>query len=470
MEHKIKRDAALINLVSDFEAKIEQGTLGYIEDKAFIRLIEYYEEEYLPEKAMDVVDIALEQFKYRSDFYIIKAKLLLNFSKYDECLDYLEQAAVIAPFETEILLFKARVLALKKEITSALEIITDLKSYILTEDLVDVLIAESFVYESMKDFDKMYDCLAKAVKIDSNNVEAMERIWISAELSRRYADSVKLHLEIIDKDPYNYQAWYNLGHGYNCIYEYEKAVEALEYSFIINENFESGYLDCADTCVQIGNFKKALEIYLEANGKFGLNSELMINIANCYIKLCNTALAKQWLLKSIRIDAYNDEAYFLLGESYSKEAVWYNAINAYHKAIDLDNRREEYYLGLAKAYLAVEDYNKATINFQMATQTGPEDTQSWYEYACFLIKLGLFDEATLVLEEAEDYTFGPELMYCKAAIHYLKNDNSGCIEVLEEALFEDYTKHSILYDIVPEIKLDKEISGIIRFYNEVDEE
>lgn len=235
----------------------------------------------------------------------------------------------------------------------------------------------------MKDFDKMYDCLAKAVKIDSNNVEAMERIWISAELSRRYSDSVKLHLEIIDKDPYNYQAWYNLGHGYNCVYEYEKAVEALEYSFIINENFESGYLDCADTCVQIGNYRKALEIYLEANGKFGLNSELMVNIANCYIKLCNTALAKQWLLKSIRLDSYNDEAYFLLGESYSKEAVWYNAINAYHKAIDLDNRREEYYLGLAKAYLAVEDYNKATINFQMATQTGPEDTQSWFEYACF---------------------------------------------------------------------------------------
>lgn len=70
---------------------------------------------------MDVVDIALEQFKYRSDFYIIKAKLLLNFSKYDECLDYLEQAAVIAPFETEILLFKARVLALKKKLPQLLK-------------------------------------------------------------------------------------------------------------------------------------------------------------------------------------------------------------------------------------------------------------------------------------------------------------------------------------------------------------
>lgn len=469
MEHKTKRDAALINLVSDFETKFEQGNLGYIEDKAFIRLIEYYEEEYLPEKALEVVDIALEQFKYRSDFYIIKAKLLLNFGKYDYCLDYLEQAATIAPFETEILLLKARVFALKKDIHSALDIISELKTFILKDDMIDVLIAESFVYESMKDYDKMYDCLAKAVKLDSNNVEAMERIWISAELSRRYNDSVNLHMEIIDNDPYNYQAWYNLGHGYICTYEYEKAIEALEYSYIINENFESGYLDCADTCLQIGNFKKALEIYLEANQKFGPNSELMVNIANCYLRLNHTALAKQWLLKSIKIDTYNDEAYFLLGESYSRDAVWYNAINAYHKAIDLDNRREEYYLGLAKAYLAVEDYNKATVNFQMATQTGPEDTQSWYEYARFLIKLSLIDEANLVLEEADENTYGSELLYCSAAIAYIRKDKSTCIEYLEEALAEDYSKHQILFELVPEIKLEKDINGIIRYYKDSEE-
>lgn len=470
MEHKTKRDAALINLVSDFESKIEQGTLGYIEDKAFFRLIEYYEEEYLPEKAIEVVDIALDQFKYRSDFYIIKARLLLHFNKYDVCLEYLEKAAAIAPFETEILLLKARVLALKKEIDSALEILAELKTYILHDEMIEVLIAESFVYESMKDFDKMYDCLSKAVKLDSNHAEAMERIWISAELSRRYEDSVQLHLEIIDQDPYNYQAWYNLGHGYNCTYEYEKAIEALEYSFIINDHFESGYLDCADTCFQIGNYTKALEIYLEANHKFGPNSELMVNIANCYLKLNQTGLAKQWLLKSIKLDAYNDEAYFLLGESYSRESIWYNAINAYHKAIDLDNRREEYYLGLAKAYLAVEDYNKATINFQMATQTGPEDTQSWFEYACFLIKLGLIDEASLVLEEADDYTFGPELLYCKASILYIKKDLSQCLDILEEALLEDFEKHVTLFNIVPEIKLDKDISAIIRYYAESEEE
>ncbi|CAG0902275.1 unnamed protein product, partial [Darwinula stevensoni] len=111
-----------------------------------------------------------------------------------------------------------------------------------------------------------------------------------------------------------------------------------------------------------------------------------------------------------------------VGECYSRDQVWYNAINAYHKAIELENRREEYYLGLAKAYLAVEDYNKATVNFQMATQTGPEDTLYWKEYICFLIKMGLHDEAIQVLDEAEDHTYGPDLLYCRAVTEYfLKN-------------------------------------------------
>lgn len=464
MENKIKRDSALINLVSDFESKFDQGEVGYLDEKVYLQLLEYYEDEYLFEKALEVADFAIEQYKYRSEFYIIKSRLLLNSNKINDCLAALEIAESIAPFEREISIIKARALAIKKQFAEAHEILEDLRIGATKSDAVDILIAESFIYEHMKDYSAMYDALSNAVTIDSKNEEAMERVWISAELSRRYDDSVELHKYIIEKDPYNCQAWYNLGHGYNCIWEYEKAIDALEYSFIINPDFESGYLDCADTCLQIKDFERALEIYIEANSKFGPNNELMVNIAHCYISLNRIGIAKQWLLKAIKLDGYNDEAFFLLGECYAKDLVWYNAINAYHKAIDLENRREEYYLGLAKAYLAVEDYNKATINFQMATQTGPEETLYWKEYICFLIKLGLFDEALQVLDEAEDHTYGADLIYCRAITAYLLKDKEECMELLEEALLENFDEHKIIFDIAPELRLDKDINSMIKYF------
>ncbi|MFZ1749532.1 MAG: hypothetical protein WAU01_05050 [Saprospiraceae bacterium] len=464
MENKIKRDTDLINLVSDFENKFELGEIGYLDEKVFFQLLEYYEDEYIFEKALEVVEVALEQYKYRSDFYIIKSRLLLNSNKLKECLQTIEIAENIAPFEREIKVIKARALAIIKQFAAANDLLADLRIGATKSDIVEILIAESFIYEHMKDYSAMYDSLAKAVLMDSSNEEAMERVWISAELSRRYDDSVELHKEIINKDPYNYQAWYNLGHGYNCTWEYEKAIEALEYSFIVNPQFESAYLDCADTCLQVKDYEKALDIYIEANSRFGPNNELMVNIAHCYIFMNKIGIAKQWLLKSIKLDGFNDEAFFLLGECYAKDHIWYNAVNAYHKAIELESRREEYYLGLAKAYLALEDYNKATINFQMATQTGPEETLYWKEYICFLTKLGLYDEALQVLEEADDHTYGADLIYCRAVISYLLKDKTECMELMEEALLENFDQHSMIFDIAPELRLDKDILSMIKYF------
>lgn len=466
MENKIKRDPSLISLVSDFEIRYEKGEVGYMDEKAFLQLLEYYEDEYLIEKALEVVDFAIAQYKYRSDFYLIKARLLINSNQISDCLAILDVVERIAPFEREIIFIRARALAIIKDFDAATALLDELRSGATKSDMVEILIAESFIYENMKDYNAMYDALATAVQLDSKNEEAMERVWISAELSRRYEDSVKLHLNIIEKDPYNYQAWYNLGHGYNCTWEYEKAIEALEYSFIINPEFESAYLDCADTCLQLRDFERALEIYSEANEKFGPNNELMVNIAQCYISLHKIGIAKQWLIKSIKMDGYNDEAYFLLGECYARDHVWYNAINAYHKAIDLENRREEYYLGLAKAYVAVEDYKKAMVNFQMATQTGPEETLYWREYASFLIKLGLYDEALQVMDEAEEHTYGADLVFCKVGACYLMNDREQCMELLEEALIENHDQHTILFDIAPEIRLDKEVNAMIKYFAE----
>jgi tetratricopeptide (TPR) repeat protein len=466
MENKIKRDPSLINLVTDFETKYENGDVGYLDEKVFIKLIGYYEDEFLLEKAIEIVDCAIEQYKFRSDFYIIKARLLLSTNKGQLCLDTLDIAESIAPFEKEINLLRIRALSSLKKFDNAREIIEEMGEGFTKSEAIELLIAESYFYEYKKDYDAMYDTLAKAALIDGSYDEVLERIWIAAELARRYEDSLDLHLKITDKEPYNYLAWYNLGHAYNCTWDYEKAIDALEYSFIINPEFESGYLDCGDTCIQMRKFDKALEVYMDADKKFGPNNETMVAIANCHINLNNIPQARQWLIKAIKLDNFNDEAYYLLGECYYKTNVWYNAINAYHKAIEIEDRREEYYYGLAKAYIAIEDHHHAIHNFQMATQTGPEETIYWREYCCYLMKIGKFEMADQVLEEAENYTYGTDLLYCKSVLHFLEGDLDSCHELLLDALEENFSEHAFIFDIAPEMKLNKEIIGMIKYYSE----
>jgi tetratricopeptide (TPR) repeat protein len=464
MEHKIKRDLSLINLVSEFEAKFEQGIIDYVEEKTIYQLIDYYESESQIDKAMEVVDVALEQFKYRTDFYLIKAKLLYSDNKVDDCLELLKKAESISPNEKEVILLKIKAYTSKKNVAKAKACLLQLEDASLLSDKLDYYIAESYLFEGMKDYKAMYNSLKNALKVDSNNAEALERFWVAVDLSREYKNSIVFHQSLIDENPYNHLAWYNIGLSYSFNWDYEKAIEALEYSFIINPNFEQGYLECAEICVQEGKIKKALEIYIEANNRFGPETDIMVSIAACYLQLNKIAEARMILLKALRIESDNEEIYFLLGESYAKAESWYSAINAYLKALDIDDTREEFFLALAKAYVRVEDYNKATINFHRATKVCVEESLYWREYVCFVLRLGLYDEAMQILDEADEHTFGADLLYCRAiTLFFMKKKKLG-LEILTEAFEEDFSMHGLLFELAPELEVDKDIKSMIKYY------
>ena len=465
MEHRTKRDAALINLVSDFESNFESGNLEYLDDKAIHQLLQYYEEDGQVDKAIEVVNIAIEQYQYRSDFYIIKARLLLMAKKTKECFETIEYVQNVAPYEAELPLIKAKALALSGQYAAAQDLITQIKAKALTAtDTVEALLCESYVHELMKHYDSMYETLVEAIRIDPNNNDVLRRLWKGVEHSRNYKASIDLHKEILDQYPYSYLAWYNLGHAYSSILEYEMAIEAMEYSFIINPYFEDGYEDCAELAITIQDYEKALQIFEEALEKLGQDSDLLVSLAQCLMFLGRIPEAKRRLFKSIRLDNYNDQAYYHLGQCYYQEEKWFSAINAYHKALEIEENIEDYYLALAKAYIKVEDYAKAAINFKHSTALAQDGYIYWFEYAKFLIKMGQYSEAISVLDDSEEVTWAAELQYCKAiAFFFLKEKQDG-LQCLEDALLENYTAHPIIFELAPELEVNNEIQAMIKYY------
>lgn len=464
MEHRTKRDATLISLVSHFESSYENGKIEFLREDTINQLLHFYEVDGQTEKALEVVNIALDQYKYRSDFYIIKSRLLLGLKMIDECLAMLDIVQNIAPYETDISILRARALAMSGMFDQAMDILAEIKATALIGDLVDIYICESYVYEVMKQYDSMYQSLVEAVYIDALNIEVLQRLWVSIDLGRKYKDSILLHNELLNRNPYSYLAWYNLGHAYACVQEYEKAIDAMEYSFIINPDFENGYIDCADLCFSMGKYDRAAKIYEEAIDVFGIDTELLVYRAECLVLLDRIEEAKESLFTAIKYDAYNDEAYYHLAQCYYKTKDWYSSINAFHKAINLEDGTESYYLGIAKAFVEVEDYTKATYNFTLATQTAPEAHLYWYEYACFLLRIGLYSEALMVLDDAEEYTFAAELLYCRAMAHFFLKEKDAGLGFLEEALLEDYALHPIIFSIAPELEVNTEIQSMLLYF------
>jgi len=455
MENRTKRDVTFLNLVSDFEKNFEKGNTSLHEQSTFLEIIRFYEEELQYDKAIEVTDIALEQHAYSPDFYIIKARLLFQSNYHLQALSLLNKAEKISPYEHDILLLKIRILAFQGQVSEASEILEDMKRYVTSSDLSDVYLSESYINEVLQDYDGMYQNLTKAVASDMKN-----------DVAKNYKQSIEFHKYILDEHPFNYLAWYNIGHAYACEGEYLEAIRALEFSFLTEEQFESGYLDCADICIQEKNYKRALGIYESYIDVFGINEEVLFNMADCEYNLNNLNKAKIILNKLMKLDPYNDEVYYKLGLCFSKAEKWNKAINAFHKAITLEDSCEDYYLHIAQAHNALGNYVNAQFFFGKAVNLGPEQSIYWSDYITFLIKIGKLEEALEVCGKADDFTFGADLLYSKAVAEFLLGNKTQAYSSFEEGLIEDYDLHTLIFEIEPELMLDKSLHSMISYYKE----
>ena len=465
MEHRTRRDHPFVDLIAAYESMSKDGDAIYFSEEDFHRLIDHYEEEFQYERALEVADHARGQHPYCIDFLLITARLLLQNDKPYRSLHILDRAEAISPCELDVFLFRARAFSVLGESDHAKAQLDDARKLASgTNDRIEVHMCEAAVFENMQDFDAMFNALSQALLLNPSNEEALERVWVSVELSKNYRGSVRLHKSLIEKDPFLYQAWFNLGHAYSCLGEYRHAIESIEYSFLINPEFELGYLDCAELCSQERLYERALDIYQEMIERFGGDSDDLVKVAECQLNIGQIEQSEKTLIEAMRLDPYNDEVFYFLGRCFVRQNRLENAQSAFIKAIELEDRREEYYAELASVYVQTQQHGKADFYFSKSTEIGPEQEYYWIQHCRFLIAIGQFEKALQVIEEADYHTFGAELMYCKAICLLKLNFRRKGLKTLGEALVESFDLHKIIYEICPELEHDTEITSIVRYY------
>ncbi len=462
MKQQNQRNPNLQNaLISEYEAMSQKGTVGFYEETVFLSLIEHYQNSELFGKAMEVVDHAIKQHAYSSTFHKKKAQLLLEKGCATQALTCLDQAELFAPSEFETILLRVESLNMLGYYEEAYAILDQMETRASQEELSEICLNKAILFESKQQFKDMFLALKRAILLNPSNVDALERIWFSVEMSRCFNDSIDLHKKLIDIDPYNYVAWYNLGYSYGAIEDFNNAADAFEYAYIINNQFEFAYRDCANACMQNGQYQRALDCYKEALEYIKPDSDILLNIGHCLEALNNFSKAKSFYLKAAQLNPMNDFVYYRLGEAYSKEYKWMSAIAAYEKAISLENLKEEYFTAIALCYFRINEIEKAEEHFQKATELAPEISDCWIQYTLFLLDIGAVEKALEIIEEAQFYSYGIELSFCKVACLFAANKRAEALRFLNQTLSENDFEPDDVFQLLPEYKDDSDILSII---------
>lgn len=460
-----RNEKEVISLVDSYEQVSQNGLSRKFNEEEYVNLSGYYSDNKEYGKAHDVLDDALVYYPYSTTFLICKSEILVEEKRLNDALGIISQAEAYSPFDFNILLLKADIqnqLGYNKQALNTLE-----KASIENdENLSELYLFKAIIHEQLEDTDHMFEDTKMALTINHENHEALEHMWWCVEITGKYRESINLHKQIISKDPYSYLAWYNLGYAFFNLELYEKAANAMEYSYLINQDFYEAYKMAAESYIHLKEYDKAMDCYTDLLGLLEGDSELYVKIGACYEEQENYEAAKSHYLLAIRKNNADHLAYFHLGEFYKKRNEFDKGTAAYLKAIQLDDRNELYYYSLADLYVQVGDFERAIPFFRQAADIAADVPDYWLDFANFYLERDMNQEALDILNEALQYTSGHEILYCKVACLYRMSLTKYAEKLLREALILDKSGSTVIFEYAPELETNVGLQLIISYFDQ----
>jgi tetratricopeptide (TPR) repeat protein len=409
-------------LVQQFEEAIKKNKTIFFDQDDFETIIDYYEDIGEFEKALSATHKALEQHPYSATIVLRQAYLEFQLKNCEKALQLVEKSLALDSSEISAMLLKSEILAFQSNFIDAIAILKDLEKTADYEDLIDVYLQFCDIYEDCSNYEEVYVYLVKCLNLDPSNDEAINRMNYCVEILHNYQESIDFHLTFIDKQPYNYLAWYNLGSAYKGINNIEKAIEALEYAIAITNEADFIYIELVELLIKDKKITKALENINELCEFFEPDDEIYILQGKCYDAQKNYKMARYYYRKALHQNPNSSEVYFKLGETYKKERNWEQAYQAYQKAKELEQEQYEFCVALAEAALEIDEIEVGIDACQSAIDIFVKRDEAYFVLAKLMCNVGDLETAEEVLINGISICKNTTtLEYALATVYYLQN-------------------------------------------------
>lgn len=453
-------------LVQRYEGMLREGGVSFLEVDSFLMLSDYYEEGNDFKGALIALNHAMNQHPYSASLYVRKAQIFSEQEQYEKAFEALDAAQIYEPSDLDIYLTKADIYMRLFEQDNAIKVLRKAKEYASGEELGDLYVLESTIYETKKDYANALKFLKQALHKDPLNEIALSRISSIYDQTKEYKDAITFHLDFVNKNPYSYWAWYNLGLAYIQLGLIEKAASAFDYAIVINERFEPAYHYYVDCLIGLEQFDTAMRYLTEYLEFFEADPEIWYRLGQCYEHKGNYVKARNYYTQTLQHNSLSGRVYHSMGTSYVEEDEWHLAEKAFLHAHSIDKFNAEFCLSLADTYDALENSDKAHQFYHKALAIEPKEVSIWIHYIEFLIDEESFAVAIEMLDEAKDYTEDILLDFALAAVLIQSGQRQEGFIVLGQALTENYNMHTYIYQIAPKLADDVTVTSFILQYKE----
>ncbi|MEO7922166.1 MAG: tetratricopeptide repeat protein [Chitinophagaceae bacterium] len=410
---------------------------SFIEEDAFEKIIDHYQEKEDLSRAMEAAELGSEQYPYSSLLLIKKADILLSQRRYQDALDTLEQASLLDSSDINSYILKTDAYLALDQQEKAVQLLQEALSLFEGEERTELLFELADVYDDYEDFDRVFDCLKMVLEDEPNNEEALYKICFWTEFTGRNEESIRLHQQIIDEYPYNELAWFNLAAAYQGLKLYEKSVDAYQYAITIDEKFDYAYRNMGDAYIRLRKYKEAIEALEKVNELAKPEDVIFEAIGHCYDRLRNFAQARFYYRKASHLRQDDSKLFYKIACTYFNEGLWENCIKQLETAMKIHRQQSEYNLLMGECKMQLGLFKDAVQYFSNVVRLRPRNAGGWEALIRCLYKAGYMEEALEQTGAAMRVTNRkPLFLFYKASVLFASGKTKEAILQLEEAMLK----------------------------------
>ena len=158
-------------LVKQFQNLKAGRHYNFLDEDAFEKVIDYFDDLEDLQQALEAAELGLEQFPYSAALHIKKADLLIATRQYHEAMQVLQYAELLDSNDINLYILKTDVYLALDQQEKAVELLQSALRLFEGAERLELLFELADVYDDYEEFDKIFDCLRLILEMDPCNEE-----------------------------------------------------------------------------------------------------------------------------------------------------------------------------------------------------------------------------------------------------------------------------------------------------------
>jgi tetratricopeptide (TPR) repeat protein len=385
-------------ILNRFEQMLKENKSFYFDLEELEDLAFYYSDHFQFSKALQVIDHAKSLFPHHLGLLIREGEIYTGMGQLHKALLILKKAESWEEEKLDWFMAISVVYSQLHEHDKAIHYLEQAIEMSDGENYDDIALELALEYQNANKVDRAIALLKKVIMHRPESETLLYELAYCYESTDRMAEGLTFFETLVDDRPFSFPAWYCLGNLQQHLEQFEASIESYEFSTAIMPDFAPALINKAQAQFKNKQYAEAIKTLESTFHLEPPDATTFCHMGECYEKLEEVEKAQELYQKAIQLDDRCADAYLGMAVVMDFKEQHVEALAFARIAFEFDPNNDEYALVYMRLLSKLNLFEDALEIGESLVQQHSTDEESWAGYVDIHLRMEKFQEAIMIIE------------------------------------------------------------------------